>query len=236
MNPSGTTQKPKLLDQLRQAIRTRHYSIRTEQAYVQWARRYILFHNKRHPLEMDAAEINAYLTHLANDRRVSASTQNQALCAILFLYKQVLTEDPRRIEDLVRAKRPRNLPVVLTRNEVAAVLGQMSGVHWIMGNLLYGSGLRLIECLRLRVKDIDFGYSHGSKNWEFLPQTKETHNFMGVPLPPPNPSFISSPIENSSVIGCGIADFTDMDCIYSRFAQQFCCRSWQSLMKQQFHG
>lgn len=131
MNPSGTTQKPKLLDQLRQAIRTRHYSIRTEQAYVQWARRYILFHNKRHPLEMDAAEINAFLTHLANDRRVSASSQNHALCAILFLYKQVLNKDPGRIDDLARTKKPRKLPLVLTRDEVAAVPGQMSGVHWI---------------------------------------------------------------------------------------------------------
>ena len=151
-------QKPKLLDQVRAAIRAKHYSIRTEEAYVQWIRRYILFHNKRHPREMGPPEINAFLSHLATARRVAASTQNQALCAILFLYKEVLEQDPGRLEGIVRAKKPKRLPVVLTPQEVAAILGQLSGVHWLMVSLLYGSGLRLMECLRLRVKDVDFSY------------------------------------------------------------------------------
>jgi len=159
-NPSGTSdrQKPKLLDQLRQAIRTRHYSIRTEEAYVQWVKRFILFHNKRHPEDMGAPEINAFLSHLAVDNNVAASTQNQALCAILFLYKQVLDREPGRLEGVVRAKKPTRLPVVFTVEEVHAILVRLQGTLWLMASLLYGSGLRLMECVRLRVKDIDFQY------------------------------------------------------------------------------
>ncbi len=136
---------PELLDQVRQAIRTRHYS------------RFILFHDKRDPAEMGAAEVSRFLTSLAVDRRVAASTQNQALAAILFLYKAVLDRDPGWLDDVVRAKRPQRLPVVLTRQEVHDVLAALDGVSWIMGLLLYGSGLRLMECLRLRVQDVDFG-------------------------------------------------------------------------------
>ena len=148
---------PKLLDQVCQAIRTRHYSYRTEEAYVGWIRRFILFHDRRDPGEMGAAEVSRFLTSLAVDRGVAASTQNQALAAILFLYKDVLDRDPGWLDDVVRAKRPQRLPVVLTRQEVHNVLAALDGVSWIMGMLLYGSGLRLLECLRLRVQDVDFG-------------------------------------------------------------------------------
>jgi integron integrase len=133
----------------------RHYSLRTEEAYVAWARRFILFHHKRHPLEMGAVEINAFLTHLAVEGHVSASTQNQAFSAILFLYQKVLEVDPGRIAGVVRANRPKRLPVVLTPDEVQRVLAQLEGTYRLIVALLYGSGLRLIECLRLRVQDVD---------------------------------------------------------------------------------
>jgi integron integrase len=149
--------KPKLLDQVRDAIRTRHYSYRTEEAYVHWIRRYILFHGKRHPAEMGAAEVSAFLSSLATASHVSASTQNQALAALLFLYREVLAQDFGWLNDVVRAKRTTRLPVVLTPEEVKAILGVLRGREWLMVMLLYGTGLRLRECLSLRVKDIDFG-------------------------------------------------------------------------------
>lgn len=148
--------KPKLLDQLRQQIRVKNYSIRTETVYAEWVKRYIRFHHYRHPSEMGAVEIEAFLTHLAVMRDVSASTQNQALAALLFLYKEVLKLELPRLQDVVRAKKPRHLPVVLTREEVEVLLAQMQGVQWLVANVLYGSGLRLLEALRLRVKDVDF--------------------------------------------------------------------------------
>lgn len=147
---------PKLLDQVRDRIRVKHYSISTEKLYVQWIRRFILFHGKRHPSELGAVEVEAFLTHLAVDGHVSASTQNQALSALLFLYKEVLLIDLPWLESVVRAKRPQRLPVVLTRTEVRAVLVRMKGVYALMANLLYGTGMRLMECVRLRVKDVDF--------------------------------------------------------------------------------
>ncbi len=152
----SATPKPKLLDQLREACRVRHYSRRTEDCYFDWGRRFILFHNKRHPNEMAAAEINAFLTHLAVEAEVSASTQNQAFSAILFLYQKVLQIDPGRIEGVIRAKRPRRLPVVLTPAEVRLILAELDGNYQLIARLLYGSGMRLLESLRLRVKDIDF--------------------------------------------------------------------------------
>lgn len=151
-------EKPKLLDQLRDAIRTRHYSYRTEQTYVLWSKNYILFHNKRHPQEMGEKEIAEYLTYLATERKVSASTQNQALNALIFLYKHVLNKSIGMIDGVVRAKKPKNLPEVFTKEEAKAVLSQLTGQNWLMANLLYGAGLRLMECHRLRVKDIDFGF------------------------------------------------------------------------------
>ena len=142
--------------QLRDALRARHYSPRTERAYHYWVKRYIFFHNVRHPADMAEPEINAFLTHLAVREKVSASTQNQALCALLFLYRHVLGRTIDDLGDLVRARRPKRLPVVLTRGEVQSVLAELEGDKWLIASLLYGSGLRLMECLRLRVKDVDF--------------------------------------------------------------------------------
>ncbi|TAJ98221.1 integron integrase [bacterium] len=153
---TSSAPKPKLLDQVRQAIRTRHYSYMTEKAYIGWIKRFIFFHNKRHPADMGEPEIARFLSALAQESHVSASTQNQALNAILFLYHEVLTKDIGYIKGVVRAKRPHRLPVVLTREEVKSILGLLDGLEWIMGMLLYGAGLRLMECLRLRVKDVDF--------------------------------------------------------------------------------
>ncbi len=148
---------PKLLDQMRDALRIKHYSYRTEQAYLDWAKRYILFHGKRHPAEMGAPEIQQFLAHLAGEQHVAASTQNQALSAILFLYREVLHIDLDPII-LSTAKRPEHIPTVLTPQEVRLVLDRLDGVWKLMAQLLYGSGLRLMECVRLRVKDLDFEY------------------------------------------------------------------------------
>ncbi len=156
VQPLATTQKPKLLDQVRQAIRTRHYSYRTEKAYVHWIKRFVFFHNKRHPAEMGEAEIGWFLSSLATDSHVSASTQNQALNGLLFLYREILKKDIGYVNGVVRAKRPHRLPVVLTRQEIRSILGLLHGSDWLMAMLLYGAGLRLMECLRLRVKDVDF--------------------------------------------------------------------------------
>jgi integron integrase len=147
---------PRLLDQVRGQIRLRHYSSATESAYVQWIRRFILFHGKRHPLTMGGREVAAFLTHLATEKRVSASTQNQALNALVFLYEQVLHRDAEAFEHFVRAHKPRHLPVVLSPAEVRAMLAQLDGTPRLVASLLYGSGLRLLECLELRVKDVDF--------------------------------------------------------------------------------
>ena len=148
-------QPPKLLDRVRTALRIKHYSLRTEEAYIHWITRFILFHNKRHPEEMGADEIAAFLSHLATHQNVAPSTQNQALAAILFLYRHVLKIDPGPV-DALQAKKPRRLPTVLTRDEVSAVFRHLDGVYLLMAQLLYGAGLRLMECLRLRVKDLDF--------------------------------------------------------------------------------
>lgn len=147
--------KRKLLDQVRDACRLKHYSRRTEDTYADWIKRYILFHKKRHPQDMSVKEIEQFLTHLAVDRNVAASTQNQAYSAILFLYRYVLHIDLPDI-NAVRAKKPKRLPVVLTRDEARRVIDQLDGTPKLMVQLLYGSGLRLNECVRLRVKDLDF--------------------------------------------------------------------------------
>jgi integron integrase len=153
--PAGAP-KPRLLDRVRQAIRARHYSRRTEKTYVAWIRRYILFHGKRHPTEMGAAEATRFLTSLAVDGNVAASTQNQALSALLFLYRDVLEQDLPWLDNVVRAKGAQRLPVVLTRAEVRAVIQQLQGTPRLMVLLMYGAGLRLLECARLRVQDVDF--------------------------------------------------------------------------------
>jgi len=145
----------KLLDQMRDLLRTQHYSIRTENAYVEWARRFILFHHKRHPKDMGNAEITAFLTDLAVKRNVAASTQNQALSALLFLYRELLHQEVGSV-DAIRARKPKRLPTVLTKPEVLRLLSAMAGTPKLMAKLLYGSGLRASECVRLRVKDLDF--------------------------------------------------------------------------------
>jgi len=144
------------LDQVRDRIRRKHYSIRTEQAYVDWIRRFVLHHNKRHPRDMGAVEVEAFLTHLAVARSVSASTQNQAKSAISFLYKEVLKEPLPWLDSIASAKRPVRLPVVLTRQEVESIFAHLSGTVGLMIRLLYGTGMRIMECVRLRVKDVDF--------------------------------------------------------------------------------
>jgi integron integrase len=148
--------KPKLMDQLRESLRARHYSRRTEQTYCSWVKRFIFFHNVRHPEKMAEPEINAFLTHLAVKEKVSASTQNQALSALLFLYRHVIGREVGALSDVIRARKPKRLPVVMSHSEVKAVLADLSGDKWLMASLMYGAGLRLMECLRLRVQDIDF--------------------------------------------------------------------------------
>ena len=152
--------KPKLLDQVRQLMRVRHYSLRTEEAYVGWIRRYILFHGKRHPRELNEKHVSEFLSSLAINGRVAASTQNQALNALLFLYKEVLQRELGFVGNALRVKRPPKMPVVLSPGEVRAVLSHLDGQYRLMAQLLYGSGLRLLECLRLRVKDVDLHYLH----------------------------------------------------------------------------
>lgn len=147
---------PKLLDQVRGRMRRLGMARRSEEAYVGWIRRFILGNGKRHPSEMGALEIEQFLTSLAVNAKVSASTQNQALSALLFLYRQVLEVELPWLDGIERAKKPQRLPVVLTSAEVMALLGELTGVHWLMGSLLYGTGMRLMECVRLRVKDVDF--------------------------------------------------------------------------------
>ncbi len=149
----------KLMDRVQEALRARHYSRRTEKSYCSWIKRYILFHNKSHPLEMGEREINLFLTDLAVRGKVSASTQNQALCALLFLYQHVLGRDIGDLGEVVRARKPRRLPVVLTREEAKAVLVNLAGEKRLVASLMYGSGLRLMECLTLRVQDLDFARS-----------------------------------------------------------------------------
>lgn len=156
-NTPSAPPPPKLLDQVRDKIRVKHYSIRTETQYLQWIKRFIFFHGKRHPRDLGAVEVEAFLSHLATEGNVSASTQNQALSALLFLYREVLGVVLPWMDTMVRAKKPQRLPVVLNRSEIALVMERMEGTYSLMARLLYGTGMRLMECCRLRVKDIDFG-------------------------------------------------------------------------------
>ena len=149
--------EPRLLDQIRARCRLRHYSIRTERAYVSWARRFILANGRRHPRDMGVVEVEAFLSTLATRDDVAASTQNQALSALLFLYREVLGIEVPWMESVVRAKRPQKVPVVLSHDEVARLLAVLDGQPWLMAALLYGAGIRLMECVRLRVQDVDFG-------------------------------------------------------------------------------
>jgi integron integrase len=153
---TASAQPPKLLDQVRERLRVKHYSIRTEQVYVDWIKRFIRFHDKRHPKDMGAQEIEAFLTHLAVKGKVSASTQNQAKSALLFLYREVLEQKLPWLDKVTQAKASQRLPVVLTAGEAQAVLKGLRGTHWLIASLLYGAGLRLMEAVRLRVKDVEF--------------------------------------------------------------------------------
>lgn len=153
---STTVKPPKLLNQVGDKLRVQHYSIRTEQAYASWIKRYIFFQGKRHPTEMGTAEVETFLTHLAVEGNVAASTQNQAKAVVLFLYRQVLNQELPWLENVEQAKVSRRLPVVLTVNETRALLDRLKGVYRVQANLLYGTGMRLMEVMRLRVKDIDF--------------------------------------------------------------------------------
>ena len=157
-NPQSTAtpQKPKLLDQMRNRLRVKHYSIRTENSYVDWVRRFILFHNKQHPKEMGASEVEQFLTWLAVERKVSASTQNQAKAALLFLYREVLEITLPWLDNIVMAKVSKRLPVVLTQREARLLINELSGTTWLVVSLLYGTGMRLMEGLRLRIKDVEF--------------------------------------------------------------------------------
>jgi len=152
--------QPRLLDQVRNVIRLKHYSIRTEKSYTSWIKQYIRFHNLKHPRELNAGHIEAFLTHLAVKRMVSSSTQNQALNALVFLYKHVLNIKLDEFENIVRAKCPEKIPVVFSKDEARLIISKLDGTLKLMCQLLYGSGLRLMECVRLRVKDIDFNYKH----------------------------------------------------------------------------
>ena len=168
---SPVANKPRLLERVRQSLRVQHYSLRTEESYLYWIRYYIRFHKKRHPETMSEKEIECFLTHLAVNKKVSPSTQNQALSAILYLYKKVLKVELPWLKNVVRAKRKKYIPVVFTREEVKHLLAQFDGTYWLLFSLIYGAGLRVSECARLRVKDIDFHYkqllirdSKGSKD------------------------------------------------------------------------
>jgi integron integrase len=152
----ASRQPPRLLDQVRRAVRVRHYSRRTEEAYTYWIRRFIVHHGKRHPNDLGAEHVASFLSWLAVSQQVSASTQNQALCALLFLYKEVIRKELPDLPAIPRARQPERVPVVLARDEVSRLLDQLGGVEWLIVALLYGGGLRLQECLNLRVKDIDF--------------------------------------------------------------------------------
>ena len=153
---TSSNSAPKLLDQVRGKIRLKHYSIRTEQAYLDWIKRFILHFDKQHPKNLGAADVETYLTYLAVEGKVAASTQNQAKSALLFLYRQVLEIELPWLDNIEQAKAPKRLPVVMTRAEVQAVLSRLEGTHWLVANLLYGTGMRILECLRLRIKDIEF--------------------------------------------------------------------------------
>ena len=155
-SPPDSTAEPRLLDRVRERLRVKHYSMRTEESYVGWIKRYVFFHGTRHPAEMGEAEITAFLTHLALKSRVSGSTQNQAKSAILFLYREVLRKELPALNEVPQARTRRHLPVVLTLEEVRALMANLRGTHWLVASLLYGSGMRVMEALRLRVKDIDF--------------------------------------------------------------------------------
>jgi len=192
--PAQSTRKPRLLEQVRRAIRVRGYSIRTEHTYIGWIKDYVHYHKLRHPREMGAPEINEVLSHLAADRNVAASTQNQALCALMFLYKQVLEFEPGALKDVIWSKRPARLPVVLSVEETHAILAHMTGTRKLMAVLLYGAGMRLMEVLRLRVKDVDF------RNKAIVIRDAKGKKDRAVPLPKMAAEGLSAQIEKVRIL------------------------------------
>lgn len=188
------TPSPKLLDQVRETLRIKHYSYRTEQAYVDWIKRFIIFHNKRHPREMGAEEVQAYIGYLANERRVAASTQNQALSAIVFLYKYVLQMEIILPSEILRPGRPERLPTVPSHPEAMSLIGKMKGTPKLIVQLLYGSGLRITECLRLRIKDLDFA------NHQVIVRDGKGENDRATVLPDSLVSRLKSQIEIARLI------------------------------------
>lgn len=192
--PAPAAAPPRLLDQIRIRCRTKHYSIRTERAYVGWARRFILANGRRHPRELGLAEVEAFLSALAVRDDVAASTQNQALSALLFLYKEVLGLEMPWVGSVTRAKRPKRLPVVLTPVEVRALLALLDGQAALMGSLLYGAGMRLMEAVRLRVKDVDFG------RWEIVVRNGKGGKDRRVPLPRRLEAALQAQIERVRVL------------------------------------
>ncbi len=188
------TKPPKLLDQVRETIRTMHYSYRTEKTYIDWIKRFIMFHEKRHPNEMGADEVQAYITYLANERKVAASTQNQALSAILFLYKNIIQKEIVFPSDIIRSRRPKRLPVVLSHQEAMIVINKMSGTTKLVAQILYGSGLRISECLRLRIKDLDFA------NHQIMVRDGKGENDRATVLPDSLMSDLKSQIEIARLI------------------------------------
>lgn len=188
------TKSPKLLDQVRETIRTKHYSYRTEQTYADWIKRFILFNNKRHPKDMGAEEIQVYITYLANERKVASSTQNQALSAIVFLYKYVLQKEIIIPSDIIRPNRPERLPTVLSHQEAMSVIDKMKGTTKLITQPLYGSGLRITECLRLRIKDLDFA------NHQIIVRDGKGENDRATVLPDSLVSGLKSQIEITRLI------------------------------------
>jgi integron integrase len=188
------TKPKKLLDQVREIIRTKHYSYRTEQTYVEWIKRFIFFHNKRHPKNMGAEEVQAYITYLANERHLAASTQNQALSAIVFLYKYVLQQEMLVPSDIIRPSRSKHLPRVLSHDEAMLVISKMRGTPKLITQLLYGSGLRISECMRLRVKDLDF------PNYQIFVHDGKGENDRSTILPDSLVEGLKSQIEVSRIV------------------------------------
>lgn len=224
--PKGSAPMPRLLEELRRAIQSRHYSRRTERAYANWIRRYVKFHGMRHPREMGHDEITAFLSHLASDRRVAASTQNQAMSALVFLYREVFGYDLPWLDGIVRAKRPLKVPVVLTAEEVRSVLRCMRGQPRLVASLLYGSGLRLLEALNLRVQDLDFEF--GEITVRRGKGKKDRRTMLPASLAQRLRSHLEEvKIQHQADLACGRGSVELPDAVERKYPSAACEWSWQ---------